>query len=397
VLVADDSYEIREFFKSLLGESGISVDVADSGERALELVDAAVNEGRNYDVAFIDWRMPGLDGIQTAELMKAKYNLNSLIVLISIAQINSVEPRLKSAGITKFLAKPLFPSSIIDILNEITGVPQRTAGSRQIPDFSGCRILIAEDVEINAEIVTAILEPTGAEIVIAGNGKKALDTFSSDDNFDMILMDIHMPVMDGYAATAAIRGLPKIKAKEIPIIAMTANVFKEDVMRCLSTGMNDHIPKPIDEHFLMTTLSKYLAPKKRAASGIEKSTVTAAGDITDAAGFLPYIDTVGGLARLCGNKKLFARLLKNFNDNTSLAPLKDALSNDDTARAKDLTHSIKGTSANLSLTSCYQAALNLETQLNTNKQYSAALEALDSTLKTTRIYVDKLINRLSEN
>ncbi|MDR2137800.1 MAG: response regulator, partial [Synergistaceae bacterium] len=174
-----------------------------------------------------------------------------------------IEEDAKSAGVDKFLPKPLFASAIADCLDECLGGGSLLAAEESRPEtvdtFKGCRLLLAEDIEVNREIVLALLDPTALEIDCAENGAEAIRLYSeASGGYDMIFMDVQMPVMDGYEATRRIRVLNVPGAREIPIVAMTANVFREDVEKCLEAGMNDHLGKPLDFEEVMEKLRKYL-------------------------------------------------------------------------------------------------------------------------------------------
>jgi CheY-like chemotaxis protein/HPt (histidine-containing phosphotransfer) domain-containing protein len=305
---------------------------------------------------------------------------------------------LRAGGFSAPVTKPLFPSPVVDALNRAIGLEQQITikRTRHIPNFSGCRVLIAEDIQINAELVLSILEKTGAQTVIAENGQIALDKFIADDGFDAILMDINMPVMDGYNAAREIRSLPSIKAKKIPIIATTANIFKEDIARCLAMGMNDHIPKPIDENFLLATLSKYLFAKNGGKPAPAAKSGGAA--ILNPVEFLPYIDVQSGLNRLCENKKLYGRLLTNFMETVKTDALKAAVAENNLIAARDAAHAIKGTAANLSLIGCYKTALDLENALHENKPELCKIltDELDIIFKRTVGLAARLIAALEK-
>jgi len=188
--------------------------------------------------------------------------MNSIVTIFSSTDWNTIEDEAKAAGVDKFLPKPLFPSMIVDVINTcISSKPETFAeGDEEYSDdFSGFTILLADDVEINREIVLALLEPTGLAVDCAENGVQALRMFEyAPDKYDVIFMDIQMPEMDGYEATRRIRALGSAHAKAVPIIAMTANVFREDVEKSLEVGMNSHIGKPIDYDEVLKELRKYL-------------------------------------------------------------------------------------------------------------------------------------------
>jgi CheY-like chemotaxis protein len=184
-----------------------------------------------------------------------------VVVMISAAEWGDIEAKARAAGVDDFISKPLFPSSVVDCINEYLGVVDDVKSKHVSLDgvFAGNRILLAEDIEINREIVMSLLEETAIAIDCVENGKRAVEVFErSSDRYDLIFMDINMPEMSGYQATRIIRALPMLRAREIPIVAMTANVFREDVNRCLSAGMNDHIGKPVDLDNILSKLFKYL-------------------------------------------------------------------------------------------------------------------------------------------
>jgi CheY-like chemotaxis protein len=181
--------------------------------------------------------------------------------MISGVEWSAIEDEAKAAGVDKFMSKPLFPSAVLEMINECLGMDKRQIEEVRT-DIAGIfterRILLAEDVEINREIVQSLFEPTGLEIDCAENGKEAVRMFAqSPERYDMIFMDVQMPEMDGCEATRHIRLLDIPQAKTIPIIAMTANVFKEDVEKCLSAGMDSHIGKPIDFEEVIDKLRSY--------------------------------------------------------------------------------------------------------------------------------------------
>jgi len=259
MMAVDDDPHILEYFKDIMKGFGKKCDTALNGNDALSLV------GKNgmYDIYFIDWKMPGMDGIKLASEIKAKSKSpeHTVVIMISAAEWSSVASDAKKAGVDKFLSKPLFPSSIIDAVNEAIGITHKQENEKQEFGhiFKGYKILLAEDVDINREIIEVLVEPTLLEMDCALNGIEAVAMFEKSPNsYDLILMDVQMPEMDGYEATRKIRALKHPKAKTIPIIALTANVFREDIEKCLEAGMNGHVGKPIDIEELLGVLQKHL-------------------------------------------------------------------------------------------------------------------------------------------
>jgi CheY-like chemotaxis protein len=217
--------------------------------------------------------MPGMDGIKLSGALKAMehYSDNTVVIMISAAEWAGIEEDATKAGVGRFLSKPLFPSVIIDTINECLGLKQDQDEDLEPKDdynYAGSRILLAEDIEVNREIVLALLEPMQLEIDCAENGVQALSMFSNEpEKYEMIFMDVQMPEMDGYEATRRIRALEAEEVKNgkphrhIPIVAMTANVFREDIEKCINAGMDSHLGKPLDFNELLEKLRCYL-PKK---------------------------------------------------------------------------------------------------------------------------------------
>jgi signal transduction histidine kinase/CheY-like chemotaxis protein len=258
ILAVDNDPDILTYFHEITQSFGIKCDVAISGKKALELI----GQNGGYHIYFIDWKMPFMDGLQLAREIKARVPENSVVIMISAGEWSAIAEQAKTAGVDKFISKPLFPSTIADVINECLGVNKQQTEESQSAEiagiYAGRHILLAEDVEINREIVKTLLEPTKLEIDCAENGAEAVRMFiANPQKYDMIFMDIQMPEMDGYDATRHIRALDIPQAKTIPIIAMTANVFREDVEKCLEAGMNSHVSKPIDFHEVMNRLNLY--------------------------------------------------------------------------------------------------------------------------------------------
>lgn len=257
--VDDDSYILRDF-KGIIEKIGASCDIAQNAGDALRLVE----KGEAYNIFFVDWQMPGMDGIELTKELKKNMSdsTNSIIIMISSAEYSLIAEEARKAGVDKFMQKPLFPSIISDIISEYLGqvkLQAKDASADITGIYKGHCILLAEDVDINREIVITLLEPTLLEIDCAENGKEAVRLFrETPDKYDMIFMDVQMPEMDGYEATRIIRALDFEAAKNIPIVAMTANVFKEDIENCIKAGMNSHIGKPLDLDEVINKLSKYL-------------------------------------------------------------------------------------------------------------------------------------------
>ena len=273
ILVADDDPDTLEFFEILARQIGVLCDTAIGSREALELL----NRNIPYDLCFIDLNMPVMDGIELAATITAMWDIKPVIIIISAQDWNMAEKDAKEAGISGFLSKPLFTSDVAECISNYTGLKTSTGQdgaklevdphgefSKQALSFKGRRILLAEDVDINREIVLTLLEPAQIAIDCAVNGAEAVRLFKDAPHlYDLIFMDVQMPEIDGLEATRQIRAFEnelneKNLHKQIPIIAMTANVFKEDVEKCLEAGMNDHIGKPIDYKEILAKMKQYL-------------------------------------------------------------------------------------------------------------------------------------------
>ena len=257
VLIVDDDEAVLEGFHLMMQPQQIYCVGALSGSAALELIE---KEEKPFNIVFVDWRMPEMDGIELSRRIKERNDENTVVIMVSAADWNDIELEARAIGVEQFISKPLFSSVITDTINECLGMSGvEKSENAETYDFSGKHLLLAEDVEINREIVITLLENTGIKITCAENGQIAVDCFRNNpESFDMIFMDIHMPEMDGLEASRRIRALDDPWARKIPIVAMTANVFREDVERCVEAGMNDHTGKPIDFHEMMEKLQTFL-------------------------------------------------------------------------------------------------------------------------------------------
>jgi CheY-like chemotaxis protein len=259
VLTVDDDSDIRESLGEILKEMGVAAcDAAETGEDALTLI----QERSAYDVYFVDWKIPGVNGSELVRAIRERGVNNSIIVMSSSAEWDAIADEVKSAGVDRFLHKPIFPFLVADVIGECLGgkaLSSEEAQPEETDAFEGYHLLLAEDVLINREIVLSFLEPTLLAIDCAENGAEAVRLYSAaPEKYDMIFMDMQMPEMDGLEATRRIRALDAPRAKNVPIIAMTANVFREDVENCLAAGMNAHIGKPLDFDEVLEKLREYL-------------------------------------------------------------------------------------------------------------------------------------------
>ena len=261
VLVVDDDKIAGDHAKLVLEKIGISTEVAGSGEEAVEMVKLHNARREPYNLIVVDWQMPEMDGVETTRQIRSVVGDKSAIIILTAYNWDDVFEEATEAGVDSFVAKPLFSGDLLDEFKKaLKQKKMTTAGEKKKADLTGRRILLAEDMEINAEIMLEVLKMGGMEADHAENGKIVVDMFSdsSEGYYDAILMDIRMPEMDGLEATKMIRALEREDAKNIPIIALTANAFNEDVQRSLQAGMNAHLSKPVDSDILYETLGNMI-------------------------------------------------------------------------------------------------------------------------------------------
>ncbi len=266
MLVVDDDKQLCDSAVNALRTIGVTADYTLDGETAVRMVEEHFNRGDEYQIILLDWKLPGMDGIETAKMIRRQLGENIPILLISAYDWSDIEDRAKEAGISGFISKPLFKSTLYHGLRQYMGdgkteIKQepKVETQEEEQEFAGVKILLAEDNDLNWEIAEALLSDLGMELDWAENGQICVDMFekSEEGYYDAVLMDIRMPVMTGYEAARAIRALNRSDA-DIPIIAMTADAFSEDIQHCLECGMNAHIAKPIDIKVVVSQLKKYM-------------------------------------------------------------------------------------------------------------------------------------------
>lgn len=261
VLVVDDEKDICEHAVLLLKKMKIHAEWVLSGAEAIKQVVLAQEEGHSFDVCFIDWKMPDMDGVETTRRIREKVGPDTPIIIISAYDWADIEEEARQAGVNAFIAKPMFQSSIYNVLVSVTNGVFGMAESKVNTgghSLDGKRLLLAEDNKLNMEIAETLLKMNGATVESVENGQKAVERFlqMKPGYFDAILMDVQMPIMDGCEAAKQIRACGRADAQRIPIIATTANAFTEDVATVLAAGMDVHISKPLDIGQLCSALSR---------------------------------------------------------------------------------------------------------------------------------------------
>ncbi|RLA76403.1 MAG: hypothetical protein DRG30_02890 [Epsilonproteobacteria bacterium] len=362
ILVVDDNRSWHNVLGGILDRFGLGVEHAYSGSQAIE---KCHDTESNYDLILMDWNMPELDGIETTKLVNnmcsmcdkestcIRASAPPAVIMVSSFKQESIIKLAQEVGIKTFLQKPINPSILNDVLSEVFVEDYKSTREekRQSKDLKynlnsllNSSLLLVEDNETNQEIILGLLEDSGIKIDIANNGKEAVELTNTKD-YELILMDIQMPIMDGYEATKIIRE----RNRDIPIVALTANAMREDVQRTKNAGMNEHLNKPIEVEKLYATLLKYISKKSDAIVEIDE-----ADEIK-----LPkfqYINTKQGLKHLAGNIKLYLKILGNFKSDYSEFNI-DELNKVDFKRA---THTLKGLSANIGAASLHTKIKELD-------------------------------------
>ena len=261
-LVVDDDVAVCESAILTLREMGIQAEWVDSGRKAVDQVRVLWDRGRYYDLILIDWKMPEMDGLETARRIRAIVGPEVTIIIMTAYDWTAIEHEAKLAGVNLLMSKPMFKSSLISAFSKALGEKEEHTQPVQEPDydFTGRRVLLAEDNAISTEVAVLLLESKGFQVDTAENGLRALEMFSKTEQgyYSAILMDIRMPLMDGLTAAANIRHLSNADARTIPIIAMTANAFDDDIEKSRASGMNAHLAKPVDPALLYQTLYDFI-------------------------------------------------------------------------------------------------------------------------------------------
>ena len=372
VLIVDDNKSSREIMAGMLESFKYKTSMAVSGVEAIQKVEAAEQQQQPYDLILMDWKMPGMDGVETIRKLNDDPKLDTVPTIIMVTAYGKEEliETVKDIDHLSFLTKPTNASFLFDTImtsfgRKITSHSRRSERQEVYADavkqLRGANVLLVEDNEINQELALELLGNGGINTTLAENGQEAIEKVQKQV-FDGVLMDIQMPVMDGYSATKAIRKLEA--GKELPIIAMTANAMASDVERALQAGMNDHISKPINVGEMFCTMAKWINPEAPATAAVQDSSDDA--KIQNGAEFeipdLTGIDCNTGLSIAQGNKKLYRRLLVKFleSEQNFTEQFRQAQQSNDTDAATRVAHTLKGVAGNIGVKEVQKAAHDLE-------------------------------------
>ena len=410
VLVVDDNATSRSIFQEMLESFSFDVSVAPSGEEGIAELENADSD-KPFELVIMDWKMPGMDGLDASDRIKKHKDLNKIpaIILVTAYGREEVMQQAEQVGLEGFLLKPINPSMLFDAImlafGEVAPETSRVALKHEqeaeaLKHIQGACLLLVEDNEINQQVAKEILEGAGLIVTLATNGLEAVNAVQEND-YDAVLMDVQMPVMDGYTATAKIRNL-KTEIRNVPIIAMTAHAMAGDEDKSLKAGMNGHVTKPIDPDQLFSALQKWVKPGERKARvnqakvpderPASEKTVSQEDTLPES---LPGFELSSGLKRMGGKKAFYRKLLLDFGGNyTAVAgEIREALDAKDFEHTQSLVHNIKGLAGNLAATKLQAASANLEKLVKDAKKTNPSARELD--LKFSEL--DNALNQALES
>jgi PAS domain S-box-containing protein len=401
VLVIDDSSTNRGVLGEMLRNWSMSATIVGDGREALRAMRAARNDDRQFDVILIDALMPSMDGMEFVRVATQEGLVHGAAILMASAgDRHALDPKLRGLPIAGFLNKPVSQSDLLNTLMEVIEDPAvaRPLTGKLKRTYHSLRLLIAEDAPANQKVVDAILRKRGHDVTLVSNGREAVSRLE-DEDFDIILMDVQMPVMDGRQATQLIRQMTEPRKAEIPIVAMTAHAMRGDRELCLAAGMNGYIAKPLDAHQLIREVERFgkppgLAPvlMLEAADGTEESADTGNGDETHSSGVIgTMIDLQGTLARMGGDVSLLHDMARFFLEDTPemMTTLEDQLIGERASRA---AHSIKGLAANFGATPVVDLASQLEAAATARAERLDLIAELRSQLDDLSAELRRLVN-----
>ena len=400
VLLVEDFSDSQLIFKTVMEKAGLRVEAASSGAEALEALMATKSGGRSFGLILIDWKLPDLNGIAVCEKIKQDPRLAKIpIILMTGFGEEELKEKASHLGVEAFILKPLKPSELIHLIKKVLASDSRGSRGAAIKearepkiaeDFSGNRVLLVEDNLINQKVMQAMLKQTKLTLEIAGDGLAALEALKKS-TYDLILMDIQMPRMDGLEATRRIR--QERVYQDLPIIALTAQAMKTDREEGLAAGMNDYILKPVDQEQLEACLKKWLRPGNIQVSS-QETTDTARGTADEDPGGLPRLTGINireALNRCSGDHKLLREILGYFlaSYEEVLQEIRKALSQGDQKQAQFLAHTVKGAAGTISAQELYLAAGRLEEALQNGatEPLEHHLKEMDASLQTTLLSI----------
>jgi two-component system sensor histidine kinase/response regulator len=388
ILVVDDNDSARAVLSDILTTMTFDVAAAASGEQALEMITTAQQQDKPYEVVLLDWQMPRMNGIDTARRIHALHLLQPpKLAVVTAYGREEILSQAQAEGIEHILIKPVNTSVLFDTLIRLLGgqLDDERAGTHvgevlgldALDKIKGARILLAEDNELNQQVASELLHDAGFVVDVADNGRIAVE-MASKGAYDVILMDMQMPEMDGVEATLKIRALPQLA--KLPVIAMTANAMSADRERCLSAGMNDFVSKPIEPDELWRALMRWIQPRAMPAestASIQSTTTTEAFPSA-----IDGLDMAAGLRRVLGKRPRYLAMLRGFvaNQGDAANQIKQALANQDFSTAERLAHTLKGLAGNIGATALQADSEKLEMAIRLSQPSENALRTVAQSL-----------------
>ena len=394
MLVVDDSNSAREVLSGMLRNMTYQTTAVASGAEAVAEVARAEAAGQPYDIVFLDWQMPGMDGVAAAREIRAVVPANPpRIIMVTAYSRDEMMKLAAEVGVDQVLIKPVTASLLFDTTVRTLSQEANAAATLQgtastsperLGTIAGARLLVVEDNEMNQDVARELLGDAGFIVDVAENGAVAIEMLRRSP-YDAVLMDLQMPVMDGLTATREIRKIPGFE--HLPIIAMTANAMANDRADCLAAGMQDHVPKPIDPDELWRALLTWIRPRPTRVTAVGGSHFLGRNGqgVEEIPEGISGLDTALGLKRCLGKPGLYVSLLRKFMTGQADTPkmITEALKQEDWQTAERLAHTIKGTAGNIGASVVRDRAASLETAIRSrapSSEINAGIEALSSPL-----------------
>jgi two-component system sensor histidine kinase/response regulator len=375
VLVVDDNDNARAVLDDMLSSMTFHVGAVASGMAAIDELTRAATAGAPFRIVFLDWRMPGLDGIETARRIGALgIEPAPHLVMVTAHGREEMFQQAGAVGIEDVLIKPVTPSLLFDtamrLLGGTSNQPREAIGApslllENLAAIRGARILLVEDNDLNQQVATELLADAGFLVEVAENGRLAVDQVQKTA-YDLVLMDMQMPVLDGVEATREIRGLGGgARFADLPIVAMTANAMQQDQERCFAAGMNDFLTKPIEPERLWAALLKWISPRQGALPAPTLAMPLVPATSAALPPEIPGLDMASGLRRVLGKQSLYLAMLRKFlaGQATTTSAIRSALDSDDWATAERLAHTTRGVAGNIGAAALQASAGALESAL----------------------------------
>jgi CheY-like chemotaxis protein/HPt (histidine-containing phosphotransfer) domain-containing protein len=405
VLIVDDSENARDVLIAMLGANGLVAKAVSSGEEALTAITDASDIGQPFDLVLMDWRMPGIDGVEASRRIKAQRTISRIPAVLMVSAFEREEATSGAADneLDGFLIKPVNESQLIEAIATIFGVKPDYPNSdlRPVAEFfpaelEGRRVLLVEDNQVNRDLATELLGDLGIEVTIAVNGREGIDRVAAEP-FDLVLMDIQMPIMDGLTATKLIRADERFG--KLPVLAMTAHAMSGDRDRSLSAGMNDHITKPIDPNRLLAALIRWMPERAEGRPEPAAAHVNPASAEESLPEQLPPFDIQAALVRANGKPRLLRKLMHGFRDQytNAVSDLRDHITEGRVVDAERLAHSLKSVASMLEARDLAEAASEVEQAFRAGRttDLSLLIDSLDEALAPAIAAADLLDRKIT--